>query len=466
MSLYRRIGEEVARRADALWSVASALHADPETAFAEHRAAALLSGELEGAGFEVRRGVAGLPTAFTARAGRGRPVVAFPLEYDALPGLGHACGHNLIAAAGLGAALVLDAVREGAEGTVLAVGTPAEEGGGGKALEVEAGVFDGVDAALMFHPGVYDWMRAPLTAQEQYRVSFRGRAAHPTGNPTEGIDALAALIELFNVLSALGRRLPEGSHVQGIITQGGTATNIVPEYAEGRFGLRALTTAALDELAGQLSTAAEGWPWRPARWCRWSGRACAMSTSGTARRCPSGSPGIWTGPGSPSPRPRPASIWAPPTSATSAAGCRPSIPSSRSRAPGARTTRRSSPRPRPRSGRGRCSSPWWRRWPARRRTSWATRACAAGPGRGCARPGVEAWRSPRAVSYGVYGKDVTLEGTVSVPEVGAPVLLTTWAYWPLPPREITIRSCILMPEVTGTWKPWVCTIDGSVVKLQ
>ncbi|MFF5468574.1 amidohydrolase [Streptomyces achromogenes] len=258
MSLYRRIGEEVVRRADALWSVASALHADPETAFAEHRAAALLSGELEGAGFEVRRGVAGLPTAFTARSGRGRPVVAFPLEYDALPGLGHACGHNLIAAAGLGAALVLDAVRDGAEGTVLAVGTPAEEGGGGKALEVEAGVFDGVDAALMFHPGVYDWTRAPLTAQEQYRVAFRGRAAHPTGSPTEGIDALAALIELFNVLSALGRRLPEGSHVQGIITQGGTATNIVPEYAEGRFGLRALTTAALDELAGQLSTAAEG----------------------------------------------------------------------------------------------------------------------------------------------------------------------------------------------------------------
>ncbi|QTE02796.1 amidohydrolase [Streptomyces cyanogenus] len=258
MSLYQRIREEAARRADALWAVASTLHAEPETAFAEHRAAALLSGELEGAGFEVRREVAGLPTAFTARSGEGQPVVAFPLEYDALPGLGHACGHNLIAAAGLGAALVVDAVRDGAPGTVLAVGTPAEEGGGGKALEVEAGVFDGVDAALMFHPGVYDWVRAPLTAQEQYRVAFRGRAAHPTGNPTEGIDALAALIELFNVVSALGRRLPEGSHVQGIITHGGTATNIVPEYAEGRFGLRALTTAALDELAAQLRTAAEG----------------------------------------------------------------------------------------------------------------------------------------------------------------------------------------------------------------
>lgn len=258
MSLYQRIREETALRADALWTVATALHADPETAFSEHRAAKLLTGELERAGFEVRREAAGLPTAFTAHSGEGRPVVAFPLEYDALPGLGHACGHNLIAAAGLGAALVTQAVRDGTGGTVLAVGTPAEEGGGGKALEVEAGVFDGVDAALMFHPGVYDWVRAPLTAQEQYRVAFRGRAAHPTGNPTEGIDALAALIELFNVLSALGRRLPEGSHVQGIITEGGTATNIVPEYAEGRFGLRAVTTAALDELAAQLRTAAEG----------------------------------------------------------------------------------------------------------------------------------------------------------------------------------------------------------------
>jgi amidohydrolase len=141
---------------------------------------------------------------------------------------------------------------------VLAVGTPAEEGGGGKALEVAAGVFDEADAALMFHPGVYDWVRAPLTAQEQYKVAFHGRAAHPTGNPTEGIDALAALIELFNVVSALGRRLPEGSHVQGIITHGGTATNIVPEYAEGRFGLRALTTGALDDLAALVRTAAEG----------------------------------------------------------------------------------------------------------------------------------------------------------------------------------------------------------------
>ncbi|MER6715422.1 amidohydrolase [Streptomyces sp. NPDC000877] len=256
--VHQALREEVAARADALWDVALRLHADPEYAFAEHRAAALLSGELERAGFAVERGVAGMPTAFTARSGRGRPAVALLLEYDALPGLGHACGHNLIAAAGLGAALALAALPEASAGTVLAVGTPAEEGGGGKAIEADAGVFDGVDAALMFHPGVYDWARAPLTAQVQYRVAFHGRAAHPTGNPTEGVDALAALVELFNVLAALGRRLPEGSHVQGIVTHGGTATNIVPEYAEGLFGLRAATTGALEDLVERLRVCAEG----------------------------------------------------------------------------------------------------------------------------------------------------------------------------------------------------------------
>ncbi len=256
--LHDRLRAEIAARADMLWEVALGLHADPECAFAEHRAAALLTGELEKAGFAVERGVAGLPTAFTARSGHGRPAVALLLEYDALPGLGHACGHHLIAAAGLGAALALDTVLDGSAGCVTAVGTPAEERGGGKVLEVEAGVFDGVDAALMFHPGVYSWTRAPLTASVQYRVAFHGRAAHPTGNPTEGVDALLALMELFSVLTALGRRLPEASHIQGIVTDGGTATNIVPEYAEGLFGLRAATTRALGDLTGQLRACAEG----------------------------------------------------------------------------------------------------------------------------------------------------------------------------------------------------------------
>ncbi|WP_225803304.1 amidohydrolase [Streptomyces sp. NK15101] len=262
-SLYARIRQEVAARADRLWDVSLALHRDPETAYEEHRAAGLLAGELEREGFEVRRGVADLPTAFVARAGsatggREGPSVALLMEYDALPLLGHACGHNLIAAAGLGAALAVRAALGEVEGTLLAVGTPAEERGGGKVAEVAAGVFEGVDAALMFHPGVHDWTWAPLTASAQVRVGFHGRAAHPTGSPTEGIDALGALIQLFNTLGVLGRRLPTGSHVQGIVTDGGRATNLVPAYAEGLFGLRGETTSALERLVEELRSCAEG----------------------------------------------------------------------------------------------------------------------------------------------------------------------------------------------------------------
>jgi amidohydrolase len=247
--------EAVAAHADRLWDVALALHRDPETAFDEHRAADRLCREL--AGFEITRGVAGLSTAFTACHGRGDgPTVALLLEYDALPGLGHACGHNLIAAAGLGAALAVRDVLPAPAGTVLVVGTPAEEGGGGKITELAAGVFDGVDAALMFHPGAHDWAWAPLTAQVELAVTFHGRAAHPTGNPTEGVDALAALIQLFTTVAAVRPRLPAGAHVQGIITNGGTATNIIPDRADGRFGLRGLTTTALERLVDQLTTMA------------------------------------------------------------------------------------------------------------------------------------------------------------------------------------------------------------------
>ena len=254
-----RVVREVAARAERLWEVALALHADPEYGFEEHRAVRLLSGELEREGFTVQRDLAGLPTAFAARAGTvHRPAVALLLEYDALPGLGHACGHNLIAAGAVGAFLAAARLAERAGGEVVLIGTPAEEGGGGKVTETEAGVFDDVDAALMFHPGVHNWQWAPLTAQTQYRIGFHGRAAHPTGNPTEGIDALAALIQLFNALAAVGPRLPQGSHVQGIVTDGGMATNIVPEYAEGLFGLRAATTTALEDLAGEVLTCAQG----------------------------------------------------------------------------------------------------------------------------------------------------------------------------------------------------------------
>ncbi|WP_030210694.1 amidohydrolase [Streptomyces sp. NRRL S-87] len=258
-AVFDRVRQEVAVRADRLWDTALALHRDPEPAYEEHQAAALLTAELAREGFRIGRGTAGLPTAFAASTGSGAgPRVALLMEYDALPGLGHACGHNLIAAAGLGAALALRAALGDFQGSLLAVGTPAEERGGGKVTLVEAGVFDGVDAALMVHPGVHSWSWAPLTASVQVQVGFHGRAAHPTGSPTEGIDALGSLIQLFNSLGVVHRRLPPGSHVQGVITDGGRATNIVPAYAEGLFGLRGATTTALEALAGELQRCAEG----------------------------------------------------------------------------------------------------------------------------------------------------------------------------------------------------------------
>jgi amidohydrolase len=257
--VHDQLRHEVARHADELWRISLFLHDNPELAFQEHRACAELVDALSTAGFEVERGVAGLPTAFRARWGTGAPPrVALLLEYDALPGLGHACGHNLIATAGLGAALAVRHALPELAGTLVVIGTPAEEGGGGKVLELDAGVFDGIGAALMFHPGVHDWRYAPLTAQVEIAVRFHGRAAHPTGNPTEGVDALAALVQLFTALAMLRSRLPLGSHVQGIVTQGGTATNIVPDLAEGRFGVRGLTTAARDDLVAQLTECAHG----------------------------------------------------------------------------------------------------------------------------------------------------------------------------------------------------------------
>ncbi|MFI5585576.1 amidohydrolase [Amycolatopsis sp. NPDC051758] len=255
---HERADERIEQLDDRLWAVATALHERPELSYEEHAAADCLTRELTADGFEVETGVAGLSTAFVARSGAGRPCVALLLEYDALPGLGHACGHNLIAAAGLGAALAAKEVLADSPGSLLAIGCPAEERGGGKVALAEAGVFDDVDAALTVHPGVHSWSWAPLTAQVELKVTFHGRAAHPTGNPEQGVDALAALIQAFGAVSALRQRLPASSHVQGIITEGGEATNIVPDHAEGRFGLRALTTAALDRLAEDVGTCAQG----------------------------------------------------------------------------------------------------------------------------------------------------------------------------------------------------------------
>jgi amidohydrolase len=189
----------------------------------------------------VRRGIAGLPTAFMARrrAGRRGPRIAFLAEYDALPGLGHACGHNLIGAAAAGAGAALGRALEGLRGEVLVIGTPAEETIGGKAVMAERGVFRGLDAALMFHPSTEDRVYTTSLACHSIEVTFRGRAAHAVAAPEQGINALDAAIELFLSLRRLRARLPPEVRMPGVIIEGGRRANIVPDRAVARFTLRA-----------------------------------------------------------------------------------------------------------------------------------------------------------------------------------------------------------------------------------
>jgi amidohydrolase len=237
----------VASLAKATASLGRALHAHPELSLQEVRSADRLVRFLRGEGFRVRRGAGGLPTAFVARR-RGRPGgprIALLAEYDALPGLGHACGHNLIAAAAAGAGAALGRVIEALRGEILVIGTPAEETIGGKAYMVDRGVFRSVDAALMFHPSTEDRVYTTSLACHSLEVTFLGRAAHAVSAPEKGINALDALIRLFLALKDLKRRLPPEVRMPGVIVEGGRRANIVPDRAVGRFTLRGRDRATL-----------------------------------------------------------------------------------------------------------------------------------------------------------------------------------------------------------------------------
>jgi amidohydrolase len=232
-----------------LIDLAKRIHANPEVAFQEVKAAQWLSETLERRGFKVERGVAQLPTAFRAEvSGNGpRPAVAFLAEYDALPEIGHACGHNLICTAALGAGIGLAAVASRLPGKVVVLGTPAEEGGGGKVFMLQRGVFAGIDAALMFHPASYTLaMRASL-ASWRLKVKFLGKAAHAASAPHEGINALDALIQMFVNIGLLRQQLRDDARVHGIITYGGAAPNIIPDRAEATFSIRATDRAYATE---------------------------------------------------------------------------------------------------------------------------------------------------------------------------------------------------------------------------
>jgi amidohydrolase len=243
-----------------LRSISREIFEHPEEKFEEVRASKLLADELRAAGFEVEVGTAGLATAIRAvhpSAAPG-PTVAILGEYDALPELGHACGHNLIAAGALGAALAVASVKRDVPGRLVFLGTPAEEGGGGKVVMIEAGAFRGVDAAMMFHPASFTAVDHGSLAITEVRLEFRGVAAHASASPEKGINALDAVIQTFNGINALRQHIRDGARIHGIITNGGAKPNIVPEYAAAEFYVRAAETAYRDELLGKLERCAKG----------------------------------------------------------------------------------------------------------------------------------------------------------------------------------------------------------------
>ncbi|HSZ40008.1 MAG TPA: M20 family metallopeptidase [Trebonia sp.] len=262
--LKRRAAERVDARLSALIAISRRLHANPETAWQEHFSSALLADELAARGFAVENGISGLPTAFVAEYGSGgaaesaaggamgATTVGLVAEYDALPGLGHACGHNIIAATAIGAAEALAAVAADLGIRVRVLGTPAEEGGGGKIPMLEAGCFDDLAFAMMIHPGPADAVYARPRAVAHFDVSYRGVASHAGAYPHLGRNAADAFTVAQVAIGLLRQQLPASVRVHGIVTEAGTAPNAIPDAARGSWYVRADTLAELDDVFGRV----------------------------------------------------------------------------------------------------------------------------------------------------------------------------------------------------------------------
>jgi amidohydrolase len=241
-----RAAAEKAR--DDLVGLSHRIHAKPELGYEERESAAAVAAMLSAAGFEVRTGVHDLPTAFTARAGSGPLHVVICCEYDALPEIGHACGHNVIAAMSAGAGMALLPVADEAGLTVTVLGTPAEEGGGGKIELLERGAFDGVHAAMMVHPAPFDVVKMPIIAAVQFEARYTGKEAHASAFPELGINAADALVVAQSAIGLLRQHLRGTDRVHGIVTHGGDAPNVVPAHTSAMYMVRAETLEDLDEV--------------------------------------------------------------------------------------------------------------------------------------------------------------------------------------------------------------------------
>jgi amidohydrolase len=246
--LKEKAREVIGSRLGELVALSHAIHGSPETAFEEDRACAWTAQSLEEGGFVVTGGVAGMPTAFSAEIGSGPLVVAVCAEYDALPGVGHACGHNIIAASAVGTGLGLAPLAEQLDVTIRVLGTPAEEGGGGKVTMLEHGVFDDVHAAMMIHPWPTDRLQGTCLAVSHFDVTFTGKSAHASASPWEGVNAGDAMTIAQVAIGMLRQQFRAGDQVHGIVTDGGQAANIIPDSVTGRFMCRSSSMAGLEVL--------------------------------------------------------------------------------------------------------------------------------------------------------------------------------------------------------------------------
>jgi amidohydrolase len=259
-----RLAAAVEAHRDEILALSHAIHADPEPAFEEVRAAERVAAAVRRHGYEVEHPAGSLATAVRGRlrgdrapGGGSGPRIGVLAEYDALPGLGHGCGHNTMAASGVGAAIALAALREELPGEIVFLGTPAEERGSGKQVMLDDGLFAGVDAALLFHPSDLTTSSCRLLASIDVDVTFTGFAAHAASEPWAGRNALDALILLFGSIGLWRQQLPAHARVHGIVLDGGTAANIIPERAVGRFMLRSTEQAFFGAMQERFRRMAE-----------------------------------------------------------------------------------------------------------------------------------------------------------------------------------------------------------------
>jgi amidohydrolase len=237
---------------DTLLELSHRIHANPELGFKEEKAARWLCDALEDAGFEVERGACDLPTAFVARAGKGPLHIAICAEYDCLPGIGHACGHNIIAAAAIGAGIAAAKVADEVGLTVSVIGTPAEEGGGGKILLLERGAFQGVHASMMVHPAPIDVVEPPVIAVSHFDVHYTGKEAHASSYPEQGINAADAITIAQTAIGMLRQHIRPTDRIHGIVTKGGEAPNIVPAHTSAKYYVRAKTLDQLQDIRAKV----------------------------------------------------------------------------------------------------------------------------------------------------------------------------------------------------------------------